>query len=171
MDVGTFERLRQIRDKFGPGVFGKLTQKLLALAFYEAGFDHVVEREVQGVDIDAAGGDVGEYALEVKTAEGESVPISRENIDALKDRAKDGYMPLVAALRIQMFEDWIFAGIPLSRLKSGSIPFSQLRSYRMMELEKLIRPAFEQVVNEHFLDILTRGEHYLNKVIDQKRKK
>jgi len=169
LDVGIFESLQQIRDKFGPGVFGKITQKLLALAFYDAGFDHVVEREVQGVDIDAAGGDAGEYALEVKTAEGESVPISRENIDALKDRAKDGYTPVVAALRIKMFEDWIFSGIPLSRLRPGSIPFSQLQSYRMMELEKLIRPTFEKVVNQHFSNVLTKGKHYLNGILVQKR--
>lgn len=167
LDVVTFCCLRQIRGKFGPEVFGKITQKLLALAFCEAGF-HVVEREVQGVDIDAAAGDK-KYALEVKTAEGESIPISRENIGALQDRAKDGYTPLVAALRIQMFEDWMFAGIPLRRLQPGSIKFSQLRSYRTGELENLICPIFEQVVNQHSSSVLTKGERYLNEVLAQQR--
>lgn len=171
LDVGTFQRLRQIRDKFGPGIFGKITQKLLALAFYEAGFDHVVEREVQGVDIDVAAGEDKRYALEVKTTGGESVSISRENIDALKDRAKDGYKPLIAAFRMQMFEDWMFAGIPLRRLEPGFVPFTKLRSYRNRELENLICPTFEQVVNQHFSNVLIKGEHYLNEILAQKRER
>jgi Holliday junction resolvase len=169
LDVGTFQRLLKIRDKFGPGIFGKITQKLLALAFYEAHFDHVVEREVQGVDIDVSAGDDKRFALEVKTTGGESVPISRENIDALKDRAKDGYKPLIAALRMQMFEDWMFAGFPLRRLEPGFIQFTKLRSYRNRELENLICPAFEQVVNQHFGSVLTKGEYYLNELLAQKR--
>ena len=74
MNTSTFQRLQQIRHKFGPGIFGKIAQKLLALTFYEAGFCHVVERGVQGVDIDAATEDAIRYTLEVKTTEGESVP-------------------------------------------------------------------------------------------------
>ena len=169
MDTTTFQRLAQIRDKFGPGIFGKIAQKLLALAFYESGFPHIVERGVQGVDIDAASTDAGKYALEVKTTEGESVPISEENVDALKDRVKDGYTPLVAVLRMQMFEDWIFAAIPLSRLQAGSLALSRLRPYRVSALETSISPTFERVVNEHSDGVLTGGENYLRQILAQKR--
>ncbi len=161
MNTNTFQRLQQIRDKFGPGIFGKIAQKLLALAFYEAGFSHVVERGVQGVDIDAATEDAIRYTLEVKTTKGESVPISEENIGALRDRAKDGYTPVLAVLRMQMFEDWLFAAVPLDRLHAGSMALSRLRSYRLSSLEVSIRPEFERIVNEHWSSVLARGEHYL----------
>ena len=160
MNTSTFQRLQQIRDKFGPGIFGKIAQKLLALTFYEAGFPHVVERGVQGADIDAAR-DVVKYTLEVKTTEGQTVPISEENINALKDRVKDGYTPVLAVLRMQMFEDWLFAAVPLNRLQPGSVALSRLRSYRLSSLEASIRPEFERIVNEHWSSVLARGEHYL----------
>jgi Holliday junction resolvase len=169
LDVDTFQRLQKVRDKFGPRRFGKITQKLLALALHESGFEHVVEREVQGVDIDAAARDGRKYALEVKTTEGENIPISQENLDALKDRTKDGYTPVVALLRMQMFEDWIFAGIPLGSLGAGSVPRTRLLSYRIKELETLVCASFEHVVDEHCSDVLSRGERYLNEVLDQKR--
>jgi len=168
MNTNTFEHLRQIRDKFGPGIFGKIAQKLLALAFYEAGFHHVVERGVQGVDVDAAMEDTSRYTLEVKTTGGQSVPISRENIGALKDRAEDGYTPLLAVLRMQMFEDWLFAAVPLRQLQPGSVALNRLRSYRLTELEAFIRPKFEQIVDEHWSGVLARGEHYLIQILGDK---
>lgn len=169
VDTNTFKYLQQIHYKFGPGVFGKIAQKLLAIAFYESGFQHVVERGVQGVDIDAATGEAKRYALEVKTTEGRSVSISEENIDALKDRIKDGYTALVAVLRMQMFEDWVFAAIPLSRLHPGSYPLSILRPYRLRELESYVCPIFERVVDQHLTGVLARGEHYLLEILTQKR--
>ncbi len=170
MNTNTFQYLQQIRDKFGPGIFGKIAQKLLALAFYEAGFYHIVERGVQGVDIDAATEDITRYALEVKTTKGQSVPVSKENIGALKDRARDGYMPLLAVLRMQMFEDWLFAAVPLERLRPGSVALSRLRSYRLAGLEASIRPKFEKIVNEHWSNIFARGEHYLIQVLRDKNR-
>lgn len=169
MKVDTFQHLQQIRAKFGPGIFGKIAQKLLALALYEAGFFDIVEREVQGADIDATNIMGKKYALEVKTTDGESIPISRENIEALKDRTKDGYLPVIAALRIQMFEDWVFANIPLGNLRPSSLPFSRLRAYRIKDIGTSVCPAFEVVVNQHFSGVLAGGEHYLSQVLAQKR--
>jgi len=158
-----------MREKFGPSIFGKITQKLLALAFYDAGFSHVVERGVQGVDIDAANLEGRRYTLEVKTTDGQSVPISEENIEALKDRAKDGYVPVIAALRVRMFEDWVFANIPLSQLRPGSLLFSRLRAYRVGALETLVCPIFEVVVNQHSSSVLVGGERYLNDILARRR--
>jgi hypothetical protein len=169
MKVDTFRHLQLIRAKFGPGIFGKIAQKLLALALYEAGFDDIVEREVQGADIDATGAIGKKYTLEVKTTDGESIPISRENMEALRDRTKDGYVPVIAALRMQMFEDWVFADIPLGNLKPGSLPLSRLRAYRVKDIEASVCPAFEVVLNQHFGGVLAGGTHYLTRVLAERR--
>ena len=171
MNPSTFQRLLRIRDEFGPGVFGKIAQKLLALAFYESGAQHIVERAVQGADLDVVTRDGAKYALEVKTTQGESVPISEDNINALRDRAKDGYTAVIPVLRMRMFEDWVFAAIPLSRLQPGSLPWYRLRAYRLGRLERSIRPTFERVVTQHFDNVLAAGERYLKEVLDQKRAK
>jgi len=169
MKTATFYQLRKLREEYGPGIFGKITQKLLAMAFYNAGFHHLVERGVQGVDIDVANSAGEKYALEVKTTDGEAVPISKENIDALAARTSDGYIPMIAALRMQMFEDWILADVPLSQLRPGATTLSRLRGYRVGRLEELICPAFEEVVHEHSAAVLSGGERYLIKTLDGKR--
>ena len=169
MKVNTFQNLQQIYTKYGPKLFGKIIQKLLAITFIDAGFKHVVERSVQGVDIDAAGLENDNYTLEVKTTYGQKITISEENIEALKARVPDDYIPIIAALRVHMFENWIFARIPISELRSGSIAISRLRAYRIESLEDLICPIFEKVVNEHYIGVLKQNEHYLDKILDQKR--
>ena len=50
-----------------------IAQKLLAIGFHLAGFDRVVERGVQGVDVDAVGNPGERYATEVKTTQKEAV--------------------------------------------------------------------------------------------------
>jgi len=169
MKVSTFQHLVRIREKFGPGLFGKIAQKLLALALCDTGFSYVVERGVQGVDVDATSSKGDKYTLEVKTTEGDSIYLSKENLDALRDRAADGYVPVIAALRLQMFEDWLFAKIPLSRVRRGSIPLARLRAYHIIKLEALVCPAFEAVVNQHFTGVLARGERYLAELLAQRR--
>ena len=169
MKTATFYQLRKLRQQYGPGIFGKITQKLLAIAFYNAGFHHFTERGVQGADIDVANPAGEKYALEVKTTDSNAVPLSKENIDALAGRTSDGYVPMIAALRLQMFEDWILADVPLSQLRPGVIPLSRLRGYRVARLEERICPAFEEVVSEHFAAVLSGGERYLLRVLDGKR--
>ena len=168
MKVRTFQRLHNIREKFGPQLFGKIAQKLLALAFYDAGYPYIVERGVQGVDIDAANAQDKKYALEVKTTDSDTISISQDNIDALQDRASDGYVPIIAALRVQMFEQWVIARFPLNQIRPGSILLSRLRAYRVDDLEASVNPAFETVVNQHFNGVLARGEHYLIEHLAQK---
>jgi Holliday junction resolvase len=169
MKSHTFRRLQTLRKNYGPGIFGKIAQRLLALAFYDADFNVVAERSVQGDDI-AVANSIGEkYALEVKTTDKKTIPISKGNIDALRERVSDGYTPLIAGLRMQLLEDWIIANIPLDQLRSGTLPLSRLRAYRMRQLEDSICPAFEGVVNQHFSSVLSGGEQYLIKVLDERR--
>ena len=73
MKTETYEQLKNLHDNYGPQEFGKLCQKFLAVAFQMAGYSHIVERGVQGVDVDAAGEKGEKYAVEVKTTMTKSV--------------------------------------------------------------------------------------------------
>lgn len=162
MDTLTLSRLRELRERYGVGVFGKIAQKLLALSFRRMGFTHVVERSVEGVDIDIARDAEDKYALEVKTTEGLSISLDDGNVRALRDRDKDGYSPVIAALRLAVFEKWIVAQVPLPELRPGRILVDSLRAYRMKDLEGALEPAFEDVVEEHFQGTLDGGLQYLS---------
>jgi len=160
MGITTLERLQTLHKRFGPGPFGKIAQKLLALAFRSIGFGHVVERGVQGVDIDAVSS--GEkYAFEVKTTEGTTITLDANNLQALRDRGQDGYAPALAILRIALFEDWLMSRPPLEELRPGQFLIDRFRAYRMRSLEEKISPAFELVVGEHFEGTLKGGQQYL----------
>jgi hypothetical protein len=161
MDIVTLNRLRELRETYSIGVFGKIAQKLLALALRRMEFTHVVERGVEGVDIDIARGDRDKYALEVKTTEGRSFVLSESNVSALGDRAKDGYRPVIAALRLAVFERWILAEVPLDELCAGTILVEALRAYRMKSCEASLAPVFQHVVETHLSGTIKGGLQYL----------
>ena len=167
MRVQTLHNLFKLRDKYGSGPFGKITQKLLALSFREMGYTHVVERSIEGVDIDIAGEAKRKFALEVKTTEGLSISLSPDNIQSLRERVRDGYSPVIAALRLAIFEDWILGKIPVNELSAGQMLIDRLRAYRMSDVENLLRPIFEQVVEKHFQGTLKGGQRYLSEQLQQ----
>ncbi|MQY55634.1 MAG: hypothetical protein GH152_00160 [Dehalococcoidia bacterium] len=167
MRVQTLWNLQKLRGKYGRGQFGKIAQKLLALSFRDMGYTHIVERSTEGVDIDIAREANKKFALEVKTTDGLSVVLSADNIQGLRERAKDGYLPVIAALRLAVFENWILAGVPLNELPTGQVLIDRLRAYRMSDVEHVLGPAFEQVAERHFQGTLKGGQRYLNDQLQQ----
>lgn len=166
MDTLALSRLRELRKAYGVGVFGKIAQKLLALSFRRIGFSHIVERSVEGVDIDIAGEHDVRFAVEVKTTERLSFRLDEGNVNALRDRAKDGYVPVIAALRLAIFEKWILAQVPLEQLRAGEMLVDSLRAYRMQDMEDSLEPAFESIVAEHFDRALRGGLQYLSQQLE-----
>ena len=167
MKVQTLQKLRQLRKKYDSGPFGKIAQKLLALSFREMGYTHIVERSIEGVDIDIEGEASKKFALEVKTTHGLSIVLSPDNIQGLRERARDGYLPVIAALRLAVFENWILAGVPLNELSAGQVLIDRLRAYRMSEVEQVLGPAFEQVVEKHFQGTLKGSQRYLSEQLER----
>jgi len=166
MKVETLELLQKLQKKFGvkgtpSGPFGKILQKLLALSFHEMGFTNIIERGVQGVDIDITSESNQKFALEVKTTEKLSIPLTPDNVQALRDRTHDGYQPVVAVLRLAPLENWILAKIPMDEIPTGDMLIESLRLHRMKDLESQLCPKFDIVVRKQFKGVLNRGEQYL----------
>lgn len=161
----SYERLIRLRDKYGEGVFGKIAQKLLAVTFWDAGSLYVVERGVQGVDLDVVTADEVKYAIEVKTTGRNQVMLDQDNIRSLTDRSMDGYHPTLAGLQIAPLGDWLFSRISLDGLRPGPIPVRHLRLNRVTSIEDVVRPLFNKVLEEHFAGTLRQGEQYLLRVL------
>jgi hypothetical protein len=166
MKIETYERLRDLHGRYGAQEFGKLCQKLLAISFGMAGYGHVVERGVQGVDVDAGEENGQRYAVEVKTTTKESVQFEQKDAEGLENRRKDGYQPLLAVLRLFLFSEWYF--VKADRLKPGGILLDSLRPYRLRILEDRIKPCFDQAVDEHFNGAFERAQAYLDGVLREK---
>src|SRR5438105_6644231 len=108
MRQATYDCLCRLHERYGPREFGKLCQKFLAISYRLAGFCHVTERGVQGVDVDAADGPV-KYATEVKTTLVGAVVFQSKDATGLAARQADGYQPLLGVLRLSPLSDWLLA--------------------------------------------------------------
>jgi hypothetical protein len=136
----------------------------LAVTYRHAGFIHVIERGVQGVDIDAADGKE-KYSTEVKTTANHAIFFQRKDVVGLRSRKCDGYRPLLAALRLSPLSDWLLADA--EHIEPGLFQLERLRPYRHCDLEDRIRPFFAAVVEEHADATLTGAQSYLDRVLLQ----
>lgn len=159
----TFEQLWRLHHRHGPREFGKQCQKLLAICFHRAGFGHIVERGVQGVDVDAADGAGSRYTTEVKTTLGDAIQFQEKDAVGLTARRADGYAPVLAALRLSPLTDWLL--VDAAGLRPGRLQLDALRAYRLYDLEVLLRPHFSAVVEEHGEAVLRGGQAHLDAIL------
>jgi len=155
--------LTALHRHHGAHEFGKLCQKLLAIAYRMAGFAHVVERGVQGVDVDAALDDRVKYATEVKTTETNYVHFQQKDVEGLSRRGTDGYQPVLAVLRLAPLSEWYL--VDARRLAARRLHIPSLRPSRLLDLEGRIVPMFDEAVQEHFDGALDSSQSYLDEVL------
>lgn len=167
MKPSTWFALEQVLEKVGDQETGKVVQKLLAIAFRRLGFERVVERSTQGVDLDVARGDE-RYAIEVKTAQGWEVSLDPKDIKGPPGRHYDRYQAVMAVLRLSPEEDWI-----LARMHPGVAPFAKgkhaaylFRATSIVDLEREVRQAFAAAVAEHH-DAALEGQAGLQPILDE----
>jgi hypothetical protein len=155
--------LKELHARHGAREFGKIVQKLLAIGFRLAGFDRVVERGVQGVDVDAVGDPGERYATEVKTTQKDAVPFATKDINGLAARQQDGYHPLLAVLRLAPLSELFL--VHTATLRSGRLQIASLRPYRFHQLERRLQPCFAEAVLEHLEGALTGSQYYLDRIL------
>jgi len=158
--VETYNWLTALCDRFQDRKLGRICQKLLALALRSAGYDHVVEREVQGVDVDAARLGGPRYAIEVKTTKKAVIVLGEKDFVSLKQRRADGYELVIAILRLSPISDWL--AVDATRLSRGSYQIERLTAYSLKELQGEIRASFGEVVARFAPHVLEEGPSYLD---------
>src|SRR6266852_7413841 len=104
MRFETFSALTDICHRW-PFEHGKVIQLLLAISFDTRRGGYWVEnRSSEGGDLEMVQG-AKKFAVEVKTTEGAHVTLHDKDISGLQTKASvDGYIPAVAALRLQKSE-------------------------------------------------------------------
>ena len=172
MKIETFFQLKELQKKYGikgtaSGPFGKIAQKLLALSFHKIGFYNIVERSVQGADIDITKNKDEKYTCEVKVSDRLVFNLANDNIAALSDRSNDGYIPLIAVLKLSVCSDWVIMKIPINEIPSGDVLIDSLRKFRLKDIEKAVSIAFDKVFEEHFEETLKKGDIYLRERLKQ----
>ncbi|MEO0073010.1 MAG: hypothetical protein ABIK10_06260 [candidate division WOR-3 bacterium] len=168
MKTEVYEKLEDLHKKYGPREFGKICQKLLAIAFREAGFSCVAESErgVQGVDIGEAVRGDEKYSIEVKTTTTDYIYYEKKDEDGLRYKKEQGYQPILAVLKIDRFANWFF--VKADELDAGKIYIDSLRVYRIHKLEEEILPYFEKATIEHYKETRNDGQNYLDRMLRKK---
>jgi Holliday junction resolvase len=166
MDVASFLLLRQLQESSISTDFGKICQSLVALTLRENGFDHVVNRLVEGVDIDASGY-LGQYAIEVKTTEGHEVLIGEKDVKGWEDRSRDHYAPVLAALRVSLLSEWTLSSA--IDLPKGTHRIQRLRLHEVADLTKVVTSHFDVLAQKYVPTLLNLKQstplEYLKEVL------
>lgn len=145
--------------------FGKLVQKLLAIAFLETEAKNLVECSIQGVDLQMVIAGTS-YAFEVKTSEGDEVSLGRKDIEGLNGNIERGKMTFIAVLGDRLTDEWIFSRYHPGELPSGKrLSTFQFRPYRDSELEARVNPAFEEAVSRYAQIAVQEGQKGLDRIL------
>ncbi|MFH1690688.1 MAG: hypothetical protein ABIE42_10715 [Candidatus Eisenbacteria bacterium] len=139
MKPSVLDEVQQLRSHVGSGQAGKFIQRLLALALIKAGISVVDERTVEGPDLD-----LGEYQVEVKTAEREPFQLTQKDFNDVAAAAKLGKAPAFAFLSLDSFDGWVFA--LAERISQNSVYCGDLALCRIRSLEEAANANFDDVV-------------------------
>jgi hypothetical protein len=166
MNHDVHRKLKEIATARGVE-YGKLVQKLLAIAFCEAGATQVTDRGVQGIDLEVTLADGRSTVLEVKTAQEGSVKFGVKDIDGLAARASRDVLPYFALLGARLVDEWIFARLPSSTEIRATREYSltRLRAYRDPSLEDVVRATFPAAVLKHAVVAIEQGQGGLDEVL------
>ena len=155
MRLEVHQRLSELSASSGKE-YGKLVQKLLAIALMEAGAETLTDRCTQGIDLEANFRGK-KRAIEVKTTETGAVSLGKKDLEGLAAREAEGMRGYVAVLGNRFLDEWTFARFHAGELApSQSYSITQLRPYRDAEMERAVAKPFAEAVLKH-ADAARRG--------------
>ena len=145
--------------------YGKLVQKLLAIALLEAGGEELTDRSTQGIDLEATFRGK-RRAIEVKTTESGAISLGKKDLEGLAAREAGGARAYVAVLGNRFLDEWTFARFHAGELQpSQSYSITQLRPYREPELERAVLKPFADAVLAHADAAVRGGQHALDAIL------
>jgi len=164
MNPRTHQKLAELRVKTGTE-YGKLVQKLLAIAFLDTQVERLVDRSTQGIDLEVTFGGQ-RYGFEVKTSETDEIRLVKKDLEGLERQHQDGLDVYLAVLGGGLLDEWIFARFHPGELPAGkNLSTFRLRPYRNRDLEERIRKPFEEAVDRHTATAISERQSGLDRVL------
>ncbi len=165
MKLATWRLLEELRRQQGKE-FGKIVQKLLALALLEAGAARATDRAIQGIDLELVL-DGRRLAVEVKTCESSSFTLSKKDLQGLASRREEGFECYVAVLGGRQTDAWLFLPVPGSDLTIGSpMSITLLQPFADARMASRVETPFATIVDRHALAAAAGGQLALNRVLE-----
>jgi hypothetical protein len=100
---------------------------------------------------------------EIKTTKAGSVYLGRKDVTGLASRQKDGYRPVIGVLRLSPLSNWIVADA--EGMAPRKWPIDSMSPYRLTNLERLLCPLFDSVLELHAQPTLDGSQMYLDDVL------
>ena len=171
LKTSDLEILARISERHGMQTFGKLNQKLVALALHELGFLQVMEYEVQGTDVRCSGLESRlewKFALEVKTTKGDRFDIDEGNLLELQNSAQDGYRTAFCVLQIHNNYGWLIVKKSVAQIQTRAYRISECldRDLREIELEKILNSKYSELLENHETEILKDGINHMRRLLE-----
>lgn len=164
MKYETWQMLQTLREQ-QKMEYGKLVQKLLALAFFDAGAKRLTERSIQGIDIEVQLQD-RKLAIEVKTSEASSISIAKKDLDGLAARREDGFETMLAILGGRLTDEWMFLPVPGTDLQAkAETDLVFLRPFADSVLGPIVEEPFAASVDRFGVRACEGGQAALNEVL------
>lgn len=160
-----YQRLNKLSKQAGME-YGKLVQKLLAIAFCKADAQQVIERAIQGIDLEIKLPDGRKIAIEVKTTKKRDLVLSRKDLDGLDTQIKEGRETYFAVLGSQMTDKLMFVRYIKNEIRANTYPLSSLDTFRDCSLECWIESHFYNAVLDHSNLPEDNPQIALNKILD-----
>ena len=164
MNPQTHRSLQGIREARGKE-YGKLLQKLLAIAFLETGVSTLTEHGIQGIDLDLEIGNE-RYGIEVKSCEGDTISLGKKDLAGLHRLHRERARVFVAVLGSGLLDEWIFVRFhPDEFPPNRKLTTFQLRAYRDRDLERRVHGPFGDAVEKHANTAILHGQKGLDEVL------
>ncbi len=160
MRTDVYIKLKEIVKKHGPSESGGICQDLLALSFAESKWKKLEVHDVEGIDI-LYEGDLGKFAIEVKTTTREEISVGEKDCQGLKKAEKEGYIPILAVIKLDVFDEWIFYKTNNMKPKSNLSVNSIYTHDKLKRSEKIINETFENLLEEHYKNLYDNGRRYI----------
>ena len=167
MRLEVHRRLTELRAAVGMD-YGKCVQKLLGLAFLEAGATRLTDRGIQGIDLEVTLPDRRRLAIEVKTTESAAVVLGEKDLQGLEARRQEGFEPFLAALGPHRLDDWVLARFHPGELRpNASCAPLLLRAWRDRTVEAVVATTFSAVILSHAAAASVGRQSALNAILER----
>jgi len=153
MSFDTYSRLMKLYKRHGSQEFGRICQILLEMSLQKIGFK-TRGRSVERPDISAERSNE-RYAFEVKAPIGNTVVVTKRDLNGINEFKSSAIVPVLAVLIVEPDTRWVLA--KAKNLRARAYSKISLAVHEINPLTKEVNAGFPNVLVEQFDTAYGRG--------------